>query len=137
MTRLADERRQRDSAPQHFSVVQALINPRVLALALVYFGAVACNYGLGFFLPTIVKGFGADNVADRLRDRDALRGRHRGHDLVGPPFGRARKERKGHAAIALVVAAAGIGVSHPAAGPAAEDGRADGRGLRHLRAACR
>ncbi len=31
---------------------------RVLALSLVYFGVVACLYGVGFWLPTIVKGFG-------------------------------------------------------------------------------
>ena len=28
----------------------------------VYFGAVACNYGIGFFLPQIVKGFGLSNL---------------------------------------------------------------------------
>ena len=37
----------------------ALPSPRVLALALVYFGVVYGLYALGFFLPTIVKGFAA------------------------------------------------------------------------------
>ena len=41
---------------------QTLLNPKVLALALVYFGAVALNYGLSFFLPQIVKGFGLSNL---------------------------------------------------------------------------
>ena len=41
---------------------QALLNPKVLALSLVYFGAVATNYGLSFFLPQIVKAFGVSNV---------------------------------------------------------------------------
>jgi D-galactonate transporter len=44
------------------SVRQALTNPKVLALALVYFGAVATNYGIAFWLPQIVKGFGLSNV---------------------------------------------------------------------------
>ena len=60
-TRLADERRQREDVASH-SVLQALLHPKVLALSLVYFGAVACNYGLGFFLPQIVKAFGLTNL---------------------------------------------------------------------------
>ena len=52
--RLAAEEQQREAA-LHYSVLQALLNPRVLALSLVYFGAVAANYGLSFFLPQIVK----------------------------------------------------------------------------------
>ena len=36
--------------------------PRVLALSLVYFGCVASNYGLSFFLPQIVKAFGLSNA---------------------------------------------------------------------------
>ncbi len=59
--RLELEERQRVAA-QHFTVMQALLNPKVLGLALVYFGAVACNYGIGFFLPQIVKGFGLSNL---------------------------------------------------------------------------
>jgi hypothetical protein len=61
MDRLAAEERRRVSA-RHYSVLQALLNPRVLALSLVYFGAVATNYGLSFFLPQIVKAFGMTNL---------------------------------------------------------------------------
>ena len=110
MNRLADERRQRE-AERHYSVAEALLNPRVLAVALVYFGAVACNYGLGFFLPTIVKGFGGlSNLEVGF--------------ITAVPYvvgtvgmiwwsrhSDVRKERKGHAAIALFIAAAGIGLS--------------------------
>jgi MFS family permease len=39
------------------SVLGALKSPRVLALSWVYFGIVYGLYALGFFLPTIVKGF--------------------------------------------------------------------------------
>ncbi len=34
----------------------------MLLLGLVYFGNAAANYGLGFWLPTIVKGFGVSNL---------------------------------------------------------------------------
>jgi len=36
----------------------ALANPQVWRFALVYFGVIMGNYGLGFWLPQIVKGFG-------------------------------------------------------------------------------
>lgn len=55
--RLEQEVQQRRRA-QHMTVGQSLTNPRVIALAFVYFGAVAGLYGTSFFLPTIVKGFG-------------------------------------------------------------------------------
>ena len=42
--------------------MEALRNPKVLALSVVYFGAVALNYGLSFFLPQIVKAFGLSNA---------------------------------------------------------------------------
>ena len=42
-----------------FSVGRPSFNPRVLGAGLVYFGAVATNYGVGFCLPQIVKAFGA------------------------------------------------------------------------------
>jgi MFS family permease len=41
------------------SVLGALKSPRVLALSWVYFGVVYGLYALGFFLPTIIKGFSA------------------------------------------------------------------------------
>jgi D-galactonate transporter len=59
--RLRLERAQREKA-RSFSVVEALLNPRVIALSIVYFGAVATNYGLSFFLPQIVKAFGVSNL---------------------------------------------------------------------------
>lgn len=60
-TRLQQEQRKRE-AVRRYSVVEALLNPKVLALSLVYFGAVATNYGLSFFLPQIVKSFGVSNL---------------------------------------------------------------------------
>jgi len=107
--RLTAEQRQRETA-RHYTVMQALANPRVLALSLVYFGCVATNYGLGFFLPTIVKGFGLTNVQTGFVTAIPYLvgtigmvwwGRHSDRHL----------ERKGHVAFALLVAAAGIGIA--------------------------
>src|SRR5947207_1780964 len=55
--RLESEQRQR-RAVRDYTVAESLVNPRVIGLSLVYFGAVATNYGLSFFLPQIVKAFG-------------------------------------------------------------------------------
>jgi MFS family permease len=61
VARQAHEREHRE-AVHTFSVKEALFNRRVLAIALIYFGANATNYGLSFFLPQIVKAFGLTNV---------------------------------------------------------------------------
>jgi ACS family tartrate transporter-like MFS transporter len=61
VTRLRQEQIKRESV-RRYNVAQALRDPRVLALSVVYFGAVATNYGLSFFLPQIVKAFGGSNV---------------------------------------------------------------------------
>jgi ACS family tartrate transporter-like MFS transporter len=105
-TRLDMEEKQRTAA-QHFTVMQALLNPRVLALSLVYFGAVACNYGIGFFLPQIVKGFGLSNAQTGFVTAIPY--------IVGVfaiiYWGRRSdrmQERKGHTAFALAIAGCGI-----------------------------
>jgi D-galactonate transporter len=108
-SRLDAERRQR-VAVHDISVRDALTNGRVWALALVYFGAVAGLYGVGFWLPQIVKAFGLSNIATGW--------------VVAIPYAvaaavmvwyghrsDARRERKGHAVVALLVAAAGIAAS--------------------------
>jgi MFS family permease len=45
------------------SVLKSLYDGRVLAASLVYFGIVACLYGVGFWMPSIVKGFGVSIAA--------------------------------------------------------------------------
>ena len=108
-TRLDLEEKQRE-AVRHYSIAEALLNPKVLGLSLVYFGAVACNYGIGFFLPQIVKGFGLTNLQTGF--------------VTAIPYavgvfaiiywGRRSdrmQERKGHAAVALGLAVVGIAVS--------------------------
>jgi len=104
--RLEAEQRQR-VAVRHYTVGEALLNPRVLALSLVYFAAVAANYGVGFFLPQIIKGFGLSNQATGWVTAIPY--------LIGVLamvwWGHrsdAKHERKLHCAGALVVAALGI-----------------------------
>ncbi len=105
-SRLEAEEKQRIRA-QHFTVRQALLNPRVLALSLVYFGAVACNYGVGFFLPQIVKAFGLDYLWTGIVTAIPYVVGVVGIVLWGRRSDRMQ-ERKGHAAFALAVAAVGI-----------------------------
>jgi MFS transporter, ACS family, tartrate transporter len=109
VTRQAQERAQRESV-RSFSVREALFNPRVLAVALIYFGANATNYGLSFFLPQIVKGFGLGNVQTGFVTSLPY--------IVGAfsmiLWGRRsdrKLERKWHVAIPLLVAAGGIAAS--------------------------
>ncbi|MDR3523039.1 MAG: MFS transporter [Acetobacteraceae bacterium] len=103
---LANETAHR-KASHDFSVLQALMNPRVLALAFVYFGAVAANYGVGFFLPTIVKGFGLTNAMTGWVTAIPY-----AVGAIGMVWWSARSdrlgERKNHTIITLLIAAVGI-----------------------------
>lgn len=45
---------------------KALINPRVLLMSLCYVGFPLAAYGLSYWLPTIVKGFGVSNTVNGL-----------------------------------------------------------------------
>jgi MFS transporter, ACS family, tartrate transporter len=107
--RLGLEQRQRE-AVREYTVGQVLINPRVIGLSLVYFGAVATNYGLGFFLPQIVKTFGLNTFLTTVVAATpyvvgtiAMVWWGRRSDHVG--------ERRYHTAIPLFIAAAGIAAS--------------------------
>jgi D-galactonate transporter len=107
--RLTLERKQRE-AVQEFTVGQALVNPHVIGLSLVYFGAVATNYGLGFFLPQIVKAFGLTTFMTTVVSAAPY--------AVGTIamvwWGRRSDrfaERRWHTAIPLFIAAAGIAAS--------------------------
>ena len=109
VARLEDERLQRETV-RRYSVREALLNPKVLALSLVYFGAVATNYGLSFFLPQIVKAFGvSDFQAGVVAALPYVVG------LVSiVVWGRRsdrKLERRFHLAFPLFVASAGIAIS--------------------------
>jgi MFS family permease len=109
VARQARERKQRE-AVRSFKVSEALFNPRVLVIALIYFGANATNYGLSFFLPTIVKGFGLTNVQTGFVTSLPYVVGVIGMVVWGKRSDR-KLERKRHVAIALIIAAAGIGAS--------------------------
>src|SRR5665213_4103032 len=107
--RLAIEQRQRE-AVHSYTIMESLLNPRVLGLSLVYFGAVAMNYGLSFFLPQIVKAFGLSTFLTTLVSAAPY--------VVGVIamvwWGRRsdrKAERRFHAAFPLLLTAAGIAAS--------------------------
>ena len=107
--RLEAERRQRE-AVHDLSVGQAIVNPRVWALAFVYFGLVACNYGVAFWLPQIIKAFGLSNAMTGWVTAIP----YAAGALFMVWYGRrsdAKAERKGHAAVALAITATGIAAS--------------------------
>ena len=107
--RLAAEERQRAQAVS-ISVWESLTNPRLLALSLVYFGGVAALYGISFWLPSIVKGLGVSIAMTGWISAIPF-----AVGFVGMIwYGRhsdATMERVNHTAIALGLAAVGIGVS--------------------------
>jgi MFS family permease len=107
--KLLTEQRQREAIRQ-YTVTEALFNPKVIGLSLVYFGAVATNYGLSFFLPQIVKAFGLNTFLTTVVSATPyLVG------LIGMVWWGRRSdrvaERRFHTAIPLFVAAAGIAIS--------------------------
>ncbi|MEV1118276.1 MFS transporter [Actinosynnema sp. NPDC049800] len=53
-----DAERRAKEAEHHWPLRKALLHPRILGLAFVYFAIAYGLYALGFFLPTIVAGFG-------------------------------------------------------------------------------
>jgi D-galactonate transporter len=91
-------------------VGRALTNPRVLALSIVYFGAVATNYGTAYWLPQIVKNFGLTNLQTGFVAAIPYIVGTIGMVWYGRRSDRTM-ERKGHAAVALAIAAVGIGAS--------------------------
>ena len=56
------ERQEVEAQHSRLSLGQALIDPRVLALSLVYFGLGTATYGVVYFLPQIIKGWGLTNL---------------------------------------------------------------------------
>jgi MFS transporter, ACS family, tartrate transporter len=114
-SRLDAEREQRESA-KHFSVWQALGDTRVLLLACVYFGLVASNYGLSFFLPQIIRDFGLSFTATGFVTAIPYVIGTVGMVWWGRKSDRTH-ERKEHIGLAALVAGAGIAASTLIADP--------------------
>ncbi|MHC2332915.1 MFS transporter [Bradyrhizobium sp. USDA 4454] len=107
--RLANERASVETTHK-YSLGQALRSPRVIALGLVYFGLLAGLYGVQFWLPQIVKGFGLSNLQTGFVT--ALPFAFGGLAMI---FWGARSDRKReriwHIVLALLVSAGGLAVS--------------------------
>ncbi len=114
---LARERRERE-AVEHFSVAKALLDPRVLLLSVVYFGAIACTFGLGFWLPQIIKGMGLTNLQTGFATAVPYIVGMLGMILIGRRSDRVG-ERRYHCAFGLVLGAIGLIASTLVTDPAA------------------
>jgi len=95
---------------EHLSLLQSLTDIRILLCALVYFCLNAASYGVAFFLPTIIKGFGVSDTQTGLLAALPFIFGGIGMVLLGRHSDRTM-ERKGHVAVALLMAAIGIGLS--------------------------
>ena len=95
---------------EHLSLFQALTDIRILLCALVYFCLNAASYGVAFFLPTIIKGFGVSDTQTGLLAALPFVFGGIGMVLLGRHSDRTM-ERKGHVAAALLMAAIGVGLS--------------------------
>ena len=104
--RLDAEHEHKQSA-EHISISRALSDPRVLACAFVYFCLNAASYGVSFFLPTIVKGFGVTNFQAGLLAALPFVFGAIGMVLLGRSSDRTLKRRE-HVCFAMVVAAVGV-----------------------------
>jgi MFS transporter, ACS family, tartrate transporter len=105
----ATEKRNKEKV-EHLSLFQALTDVRILMCALVYFCLNAASYGVAFFLPTIIKGFGVSDTQTGLLAALPFVFGGIGMVLLGRHSDRTM-ERKGHVAAALLMAAIGIGIS--------------------------
>ena len=104
--RLTAESDKKKSA-EHLSIGKALSDPRVLACAFVYFCLNAASYGVAFFLPTIVKGFGVSNVQTGLLSALPFVFGAIGMVLLGRNSDRTLKRRE-HVCFAMIIAAVGV-----------------------------
>jgi MFS family permease len=105
----ATEKRNKEKV-EHLSVGQALTDTRILLCALVYFCLNAASYGVAFFLPTIIKAFGVSDTQTGLLAALPFVFGAVGMVLLGGHSDRTM-ERKGHVALALLMATAGIGLA--------------------------
>jgi MFS family permease len=105
----AAEKRNKETV-EHLSLFQALTDIRILLCALVYFCLNAASYGVAFFLPTIIKGFGVSDTQTGLLAALPFVFGGIGMVLLGRHSDKTM-ERKAHVAAALLMSAVGIGLS--------------------------
>lgn len=108
---LTRENREKERGPGHMSVRQALVNPAVLALALSYFFMNVAGYGLTIWLPKMVRAFPdltawQASLVTSIPPLSAVPAMM----IVGWHSDRTG-ERKWHAVIVAMAAAAGLAMS--------------------------
>jgi len=103
------ERRNKERV-ERLSLIQSLTDARILLCAVVYFCLNAASYGVAFFLPTIIKGFGVSDAQTGLLAALPFVFGAIGMVLLSRHSDRTM-ERKGHVAVALLMAAVGIGLA--------------------------
>src|SRR5271170_54500 len=104
--RLAQERQVKEKA-EHFSILKAMVDPRILVCAAIYFCLNAASYGTSFFLPSIFKTFGVtDSQAALLSAVPFLFGAV-GMMLIGRSSDRTLKRRE-HVVAVMAITALGV-----------------------------
>jgi ACS family tartrate transporter-like MFS transporter len=106
VARQAAERRQRE-ARHDMSVLQVLLNPRVLTLGVAGFAIAYSIYGIVYFLPQIVKQFGLTNMETGLVSAIPFAIGAIGMIWYGRRSDR-RLERRSHTSIAFMITAFGL-----------------------------
>jgi ACS family tartrate transporter-like MFS transporter len=107
---------EREDAASERNLWAALRNPRLLAIALVAFGNAVALYGIQLWLPQMIKGMGFSNLATGLVTALPYIAGAAAMILWGRSSDR-RRERIWHIAIALLVAAMGLGLASIARAP--------------------
>ena len=92
----------------HMGIKKFISDPRMLICSFVYFCLNAANYGVAFFLPTIIKGFGVTNFQAGLLAAVPFIFGAISMVLLGRNSDRTLKRRE-HVAFALLLAAVGVG----------------------------
>ena len=126
--------RSRVESAGRLTILQTLIDPRVLALSAIYFTGVTASYGVVFFLPQIIKGLGLTNLMTGFVTAIPYTLGVAGLLLWGYSSDR-RKERRWHLIISTALAGVGL-VGAGCAEPVLLGGRSHVRCHgRHLRVA--
>jgi MFS transporter, ACS family, tartrate transporter len=97
-------------AVHKFSLGEALRSPKVIALGFVYFGVLAGLYGMQFWLPQIIKGFGLSNLQTGFASALPFAFGALAMVLWGARSDRKR-ERVRHLVLALLVSAGALAAS--------------------------
>jgi ACS family tartrate transporter-like MFS transporter len=103
---LGAERRKVEGAGR-LSLLQALTDRRVLVLSMIYMASATASYGIVFFLPQIVKGFGLSNLMTGVVTAIPYTIGVFGLLLWGHSSDR-RKERRWHLIVAMALTAVGL-----------------------------